>query len=99
MTKRRNHSPSFKAKVALTAARGDNTLAELSQQFGLHQTQIHQWRQQLMEQASSLFERSSVSKSDVKQIEQLHSKIGQLTMECDFLERGLDRIQAPYARR
>ncbi len=99
MTKRRNHSPTFKAKVALAAARGDKTLAELSLQFGLHQTQIHKWRAQLMDQASSLFDGGASSKTDNKHVDQLHAKIGQLTMERDFLEQGLERTQGPYARR
>ena len=52
---RRNHSPSFKAKVALAAVRGEKTLAELAQEFDIHPTQIGEWRSQLLERAASVF--------------------------------------------
>ena len=52
---RRNHSPAFKAKVALAAIRGDKTLAELAQQFDVHPNQITQWRSQLLENAAGAF--------------------------------------------
>jgi len=53
--KRRNHLPGFKAKVALAAIKGDKTLAELSEQFDVHQNQITEWKKQLLEQADSVF--------------------------------------------
>ena len=53
--KRRNHLPGFKAKVALAAIKGDKTLAELSEQFDVHQNQITDWKKQLLEQADSVF--------------------------------------------
>ena len=52
---RRNHSPAFKAKVALAAIRGEKTLAELAEQFDVHPNQITQWRTQLLEGASGVF--------------------------------------------
>ena len=83
--KRRNHSASFKAKVAVAAIRGDKTLAELSEQFDVHQNQIQDWRRKLLDQADQVFGRggSSPSDSDHK-VKELHAKIGQLTMERDF---------------
>ncbi len=56
MTKRtrRNHTPAFKAKVALAAMKGDKTLAELAQQFDVHPNQIGQWRSQLLDGAAGV---------------------------------------------
>ena len=53
--KRRNHLPGFKAKVALAAIKGDKTLAELVEQFDIHQNQIHEWKKQLLDQADTVF--------------------------------------------
>ena len=53
--KRRNHLPGFKSKTALAAIKGDKTLAELAEQFDLHQNQIQDWRKQLLEQADTVF--------------------------------------------
>ena len=90
--KRRNHSPAFKAKVALAAAKGDKTTAELASQFNLHPTQITQWKHELIENAAGLFaSKTDKNKDNTKDIEKLHAKIGQLTMENDFLEKVLGR--------
>jgi transposase-like protein len=90
--KRRNHSPEFKAKVALAAAKGDKTLAELAQQFSLHANQITTWKQELLKNASSIFDgKSPLTKdNDITEVNKLHAKIGQLTMENDFLAKVLD---------
>jgi transposase-like protein len=53
---RRNHTPAFKAKVALAAIRGQSTLAELAQHFDVHPNQITQWKSQLQEGATGVFE-------------------------------------------
>jgi len=94
--KRRNHSPEFKAKVALAAAKGDKTLSELAVQYGLHSNQIAQWKQELIENASLLFTKGSAKggadqPKQGEEIEKLQAKIGQLTMENDFLSKVLDR--------
>ena len=82
---RRNHSPAFKAKVALAAIKGDRTLAQLSEQFDVHPNQITTWKAQL--------ESSAV---DVKS---LHAKIGELTLENDFLEGALSKAGLLSAKR
>ncbi len=87
---RRNHSPAFKSKVALAAVKGDYTIAELSQKFDVHPNQIAQWKNQLLEQASEVFEPGG-SKEPSVDIKTLHAKIGELTLENDFLEKALTK--------
>lgn len=90
--KRRNHSPQFKAKVAMAAIKGDKTLAELSKQFDLHQNQISQWKQELADNAEALFGGQTAKVNDQnEEISKLHAKIGQQAMEIDFLSKVLDR--------
>lgn len=90
---RRTHSPSFKAKVALAAVRGDSTLAELAERFEVHPNQIQSWKKQLVETAEESFRRSRGAASDERdrKIEALHAKIGELSMEKDFLSKALGR--------
>ena len=96
--KRRNHSPSFKAKVALAAVRGDRTLAELAEQFELHPNQIQTGKKQLAQNADQVFDPGSDSargkaRDTEAQIKDLHAKIGELAMEKDFLSKALGRTR------
>ena len=90
--KRRNHLPGFKAKVALAAIKGDKTLAELAEQFDLHQNQIQDWKKQLLEQADTVFGSGQDRKvADEAHLKDLHAKIGELALENDFLAKALGR--------
>ena len=95
MTKRtrRNHTPGFKAKVALAAMKGDKTLAELAQLFDVHPNQITQWRSQVLEGAAGLFgaDRGETKAAPSVDLKALHAKIGELTLENDFLEGALTK--------
>ena len=84
---RRNHTPAFKAKVALAALRGEQTLVELSQQFDVHANQIKQWKDQLLKGATDVFggEHKPEAATPAVDIKTLHAKIGELTLENDFL--------------
>jgi transposase len=96
---RRNHSPAFKAKVALAAVKGEKTLAELAQQFDVHPNQITQWKAQLLDGAADVFgaEKATTPPVDVKT---LHAKIGELTLANDFLESALGKAGLlPSAKR
>lgn len=98
--KRRNHSPSFKAKVALAALKGDLTMAELVQKYDVHANQISDWKKQLLESAPDAFGKGAQKAEQSEEaVEALHAKIGQLTMENDFLERGLERIHGPRGKK
>jgi transposase len=97
---RRNHTPAFKAKVALAAVKGEKTLAQLAEQFDVHPNQITQWKTQLLQKAAESF--MTPAERTVTQgpsVTDLQAKIGQLTMENDFLERALDRVHGPSAKR
>jgi transposase len=87
---RRKQSATFKAKVAIAALVGDKTLAELSQQFDVHANQITQWKKQLSAQAADVFDGGTSSEPPVD-LKTLHAKIGQLTLEDDFLESALSK--------
>ena len=88
---RRNHSPAFKAKVALAAIRGEQTLVELSQQFDVHANQIKQWKDQLLEGATGVFGDPPKEETPAVDLKELHAKIGQLALENDFLSGALGK--------
>jgi transposase len=95
---RRNHAPAFKARVALDALKGEETLVELSQRYQIHPNQITEWKKQLLEHAEDVF--SKEKKVDQgPSVKDLHAKIGQLSMENDFLSGALGRIGDASAKR
>ena len=87
---RRNHSPLFKAKVAVDAIRGEKTLAELAKLHDVHPNQVNDWKSQLLERAASVFGAESASPPTVD-LKALHAKIGQLALENDFLAGALSK--------
>ena len=95
---RRNHGATFKAQVALAAVKGDNTLAELAEQFHVHPTQITEWKQQWLARAADVFGGTKPT-SDTPDLKTLHAKIGQLARENDFLEHALIKAGLLSAKR
>src|SRR4051794_39711117 len=98
---RRNHSPAFKAKVAVAAIKGEKTLAELAQQFDVHANQITAWKGLLLEGAAGVFgaEARTEPGAPPVDVKTLHAKIGELTLTNDFLEGALSKAGLLSARR
>jgi transposase-like protein len=102
--KRKQYNAQFKAKVALEAAKEAKTTSQLSSQYDIHPTVINNWKRQLLEEASSLFEADNKndkkSKDQQAQIDELYRQIGKLTVERDFLETRSEqlglRIEKPW---
>ncbi len=93
MTKRRRFTAEFKARVALDALRGDQTVQEIATRYKVHPNQVSTWKRQAMDGLGAIFS-NGVDKVRVdheSEIHGLHAKIGQLTVERDFLARGLKR--------
>jgi transposase len=96
---RRNHTPTFKAKVALAAIQGEMTLSELAQLFDVHPNQITTWKAQLQEGAADVFGSGNGGAQPVVDVKSLHAKIGELTLENDFLEGALGKAGLLSAKR
>jgi transposase len=90
---RRNHSASFKAKVALEAVKGEQTVSEIAAKHGVHHTLVNEWKRALMEGATAVFERGP-SRSDKETevlTDELYKQIGQQKVQIDFLARALGK--------
>lgn len=98
---RRNHTPAFKAKVALAAIKGEKTLAELAQQFDVHPNQITNWKTRLLEGAAGVFGSGAASAETAAPVDlkALHAKIGELALENDFLAGALTKAGMLSAKR
>ena len=98
---RRNHPPAFKAKVALAAIKGDQTLSQMAEHFKIHGSQITNWKDQLQQGAVGIFETGSGNKTSTPEVDikSLHAKIGELTLENDFLENALRKAGFLSAKR
>jgi len=98
---RRNHTSAFKAKVALAAIKGEMTLSQLAEHFDVHPNQITAWKALLQEGAADVFGPGGgrVSNAPAVDVKSLHAKIGELTLENDFLEGALNKAGLLSAKR
>lgn len=93
---RRKFSNEFKTKVAIEALKERQTISELAKKFELHPNQISRWKQQFLDNASSVFETEKKSKTAEKQVDtdKLYRKIGQLEMDNEFLKKSINRLES-----
>jgi transposase len=98
---RRNHSSAFKAKVAIAAIKGDRTIGEIAEQFDIHPNQVTTWKAQLEGGAADVFDTGSGTgrAEPAVDVKALHAKIGELTLENDFLEGALSKAGLLNAKR
>src|SRR5262245_47803559 len=89
---RRNHSARFKAQVALEAIRGEKTIAQIAAHHEVHPNQVTSWKNQVMENLAGIFGGEVSAVEDQERIRELHAKIGELTVERDFLEGALGKF-------
>ena len=97
MRKRRNHSAEFKAQVGMEALKGIKTVSEISRDFQIHPVQVSQWKKEIQERLPELFGRKPAfdAKNTKKQKKHLHQKIGQLTIEVDWLKKKCKQLNIP----
>jgi transposase len=90
---RKKYTAEFKHKVALAAIKGERTMVDLSQHYGVHVSQIQKWKAHLEKEGSAVFSDKHMERSvsEDTRVAKLHEKIGQLTVERDFLAKALDR--------
>jgi transposase len=97
---RRNHSPAFKAKVAIAAIKGERTIAQIAEQFDVHPNQVTTWKAQLEGGAAEVFGAGTGAPQEpAVDVKALHAKIGELTLENDFLEGALNKAGLLSAKR
>jgi transposase len=96
---RRNHSPAFKARVALEAIRGEKTVAEIAAHHEVHATQVTAWKTQALEHLAGIFGGTAIADDGKEQIRELREKVGQLTMENSFLEGALGKFPGLSGKR
>ena len=97
--RRRNHSAKFKAQVALEAIRGEKTIAQIAAHHEVHPNQVTAWRSELLEKAAAIFGGDAQAHEGKERIRELHAKIGELTVERDFLDGALGKFPGLSGKR
>lgn len=96
---RRNHNAAFKARIALEAVRGEKTVAQIAAHHQVHPTQVTSWKTQLLSNATAIFDGKAVADDGKERIRELHEKIGELTVERDFLGQALGKFPGLSGKR
>ena len=94
---RRKHTAEFKARIALEAIRGIDTLNEIAAKYEVHPVQVGNWKKELLDRVPELFDRKNAAKNKDEELEraQLERKVGQLSMEVDWLEKKCVQLGIP----
>ena len=92
MAKRKQHSPQFKARVALEALKGIETAQQLAARFGIHPTQISHWKRRLLDGAADVFASGKSQRRDGDREAELYEQIGRLKVENEYLKKKAERI-------
>lgn len=87
----KRYTPEFKARIALEAAQEQESLAQIGHRYGVHPVLVGQWKKQLLKRAAAAFRREGSTNDSERMQDELLKKIGELTVERDFLARGLRR--------
>ena len=101
MSTRRRFTADVKAKVALEALRGDRSIQEIAARHKVHPNQVSTWKRQAMDGLGTMFSNGAgeAGSDHEAEVHDLHAKIGQLTVERDFLARGLARVPPRNVKR
>ena len=91
---KKKFEPTFKAKVALAALRGEKTIAEISAEYCVHATQISQWKQELLQRSAEIFSKPDTTHQEQQQVlvDKLHRTIGELKVENDWFKKKLAHL-------
>ena len=91
---RKKHEPAIKARVALEALKGEKTAAQISSEYGVHPTQVTQWKQELIHRSAELFAKpdNTLAKQHEETVDNLHKTIGEITMENDWIKKKLQTL-------
>jgi transposase-like protein len=96
---RRNHSAAFKARIALEAIRGEKTVAQIAAHHEVHPNQVTTWKTQVLENLVGIFGGTGIADDGKEQIRELREKVGELTMERDFLSSALGKLPGLSGKR
>ncbi len=94
MAMRKKHEPAIKARVALEAIKGEKTAAQISSEYGVHATQVTQWKQELIQRSAEIFAKpdNTMARQHEEQIDKLHKTIGEITMENNWIKKKLQSL-------